>query len=274
MSTKIHAACALSSARQIPLCRPFLSGPKPPRHERQPVCSVAAGDLYGPCRQLQMSRSQKKHKLLDFFFLPFFKPQTRSPKFPQQIKSKLLKGWFTPALISLLPPPPPPPPDVLLCLKEIQQRGNALKMSITRATWRSAGVWGSDEDRVGDRGGRGFSDLLWSGPHFKLCNCLQLNEEFGATSSSPMGDRNAANVFWPLAKYSASRKRKKMGGGGFQKECVTHCNNIQRAGLQSSKQAFSLENTPWHTVTATVPSMMCNLYLFRVLMKGCMNNLT
>lgn len=70
----------------------------------------------------------------------------------------------------------------------------------------------------------------------------------------------------------AEREKKK--GGGVQKECVTHCNNTQQAGLQSSKQAFSLENTPWHTVTATVPSTMCNLYLFRVLMKGCMNNLT
>lgn len=122
---------------------------------------------------------------------------------------------------------------------------------------------------MGERGGRGFADLLGSGPHFKLCNCLQFNEEFGVMSSSPMGDRNAANVFWPLTKYSEREK-----GGGVQKECVTHCHNIQRAGLQSSKQAFSLGNRPWHTVTATVPSMMCNLYLFRVLMKGCMNNLT
>ncbi|TNM85865.1 hypothetical protein fugu_008136 [Takifugu bimaculatus] len=56
MSTKIHAACALSSARQIPLCRPFLSGPKPPRHERQPVCSVEAGDFGADRRNRQKRR--------------------------------------------------------------------------------------------------------------------------------------------------------------------------------------------------------------------------
>lgn len=138
MSTKIHAACTLSSARQLPLCRPFLSRPKPPRHERQPVCSMAAGDLYGPCRQLQMNHSQKKHKLGIFFFFSNHKlvspppPPLQPRNFPQQIKSKLLKGWFTLALNSLLFFKIPP--DVLLCLKEIQQRGNALKMNITRAT--------------------------------------------------------------------------------------------------------------------------------------------
>lgn len=128
MSTKIHAACTLSSARQIPLCWPFLSAPKPPRHERQPVCSMAAGDLYGPCRQLQMNHSQKKQQTRDYLFI--FKPQTCPPtsllqprNFPKQIH------FF----FSL--------PDVLLRLKEIQQQGNALKMSITRATWHSAGIW-------------------------------------------------------------------------------------------------------------------------------------
>lgn len=72
-----------------------------------------------------------------WFFFSSLKPQTRSPKFPQQIKSKLLKGWFTLALISVLPPSP----DVVPCLKEIQQRGTALKMSITQATWHSNSVW-------------------------------------------------------------------------------------------------------------------------------------
>lgn len=96
MSTKIHAVYTLSSARQIPLFWPFLSGPKPPQHERRSVCSVVAGDLYGPCRQLQMNHSPKKHKLGRFlFFFSFqktcFFPQPRN--FPQQIKSKLLKGW-------------------------------------------------------------------------------------------------------------------------------------------------------------------------------------
>lgn len=93
MSTEIHAVYSLSSARQIPLCWPFLSGPKPPRHERQSVCSVVAGGLYGPCRQLQMNHSPKKRKLWRGFFEQtcFFPPKRRY--FPQQKKSKLLKDW-------------------------------------------------------------------------------------------------------------------------------------------------------------------------------------
>lgn len=81
MSTEIHAVYTLCSARQIPLCWPFLFGPKPPQHERQSVCSVVAGDLYGPCRQLQMNHSPKKCKLGRFFFQQ------------QQKKKKLLKAW-------------------------------------------------------------------------------------------------------------------------------------------------------------------------------------
>lgn len=93
MSTKIHAAYTLSSARQIPLCWPFLSGPKPPQHERQSVCSVVAGDLYGPCRQLQMNRSPKKHKPGRVFFFSqtcFFPNPEISPN---KKKAKLLKDW-------------------------------------------------------------------------------------------------------------------------------------------------------------------------------------
>lgn len=55
--------------------------------------SMVAGDLYGPCRQLQMNHSPKKHKLGRFFFshkLVFF---PNPENFPQQKKSKLLKDW-------------------------------------------------------------------------------------------------------------------------------------------------------------------------------------
>lgn len=57
------------------------------------VCSVVAGDLYGPCRQLQINHSPKKHKLGDFFFTNlFFSPNQKFPPTKKK-KSKLLKDW-------------------------------------------------------------------------------------------------------------------------------------------------------------------------------------
>lgn len=169
MSTKIHAAYTPSSARQIPLCWPFLSGPKPPQHERQSVCCVVAGDLYGPCRQLQMNHSPKKHKLGRFFFPPpkklvFFHPTQKFPH--QQIKSKLLKDWVHSCFDFFFF-------DTLLCLKEISQRGNALKTSIAQATWHSASVWFwgrvSGRDREGvKRQSKRFGNLLWNSQHFQF----------------------------------------------------------------------------------------------------------
>lgn len=214
MSTKIHAACALSSARQIPLCRPFLSGPKPPRHERQPVCSVAAGDLYGPCRQLQMSRSQKKHKLLDFFFLPFFKPQTRSPKFPQQIKSKLLKGWFTPALISLLPPHPHPPTSwcvTLLkrdsatrqCSEDEHHPGDLTQRWCLGFWWRPSGR---------QRGKR----LLWLAVKWSTFQTLQLSSVKRGIWRDVVfthGWQECRQCILATCKVFSKQKEKKNGGG-------------------------------------------------------------
>lgn len=133
MSTEIHAVYTLCSARQIPLCWPFLFGPKPPQHERQSVCSVVAGDLYGPCRQLQMNHSPKKCKLGRFFFFP----QPRN--FPQQQqKKKLLKAWVHSCFD-------------FWCIAQLKRDLATRQCSEDeQATWHSASVWVRGRTREND----------------------------------------------------------------------------------------------------------------------------
>lgn len=199
----------------------------------------------------------------NYWFLFFLKPQTRSPKFPQQIKSKLLKGWFTLALISLLPSP-------------LSWCGTLLKRD--SATRRCS----EDEHHPGDLTQRRCLVPMkteWEKEDedgfVTCCEVIDIlkvsewNEEFGVMLSSLRG-RQEFCKFRTLAKYSENRKRNGRRGSGFRKSVWLTATIYSEQVYKPARRRFLRENAPWHTV----PSMMCNLYLFRVLMKGCMNNLT
>lgn len=93
MSTKIHAAYTLSSARQIPLCWPFLSGPKPPQHERQVCMLRGSRRLVWTLSTASDKPFPKETQTGRFFFhkLVFFPKPEISPN--KKKKSKLLKDW-------------------------------------------------------------------------------------------------------------------------------------------------------------------------------------